>query len=545
MQTTLATVALLAAVVGLIYSHLTTLVSTRQEAGQRRPRQTPWPLLIWFAALVLVGFLAMLSSRPPFSPGLTLGWGFLIGGVVALYGVFEADRSFEGAQWLTRGIGLLSAAVFGVSLVLLIFRGYPNEALVGYALAAILAAGLWRACISPQRASEAVGERPIVADIGTELFALSAVTLALGARLGIEHFARGTAGGLGGGYWVLPALLAAIAALATVFPAQLTSEGPGRSDDWRSLIPGWIATAVAAALAFGLASKLGGTSGTALTFLCGAVGFAIAAWLALGAHDRVDSQARPVSEAFGVALLSLAVAALSFKLLHGYGEALALSGGLAIVVLLTARRAASSRGLAGPLLTGGFVVLLLLALYRLFLEKNGLGHPFDFQQHYNSFSLVLGALSGFALLTYGQSAWQVVKVAADRTAALSSLMGRAALLGIAAMLTPLILVVLWGLGAVGSFLIGLVIAELSWMLLVTWATGEDRAIALAAAPHAYLVAMSLVAIQFSSVVLSFGDASRWWKALIVIAVLLAGLAWAALRAPAGPARGAQGGGGAD
>ena len=386
----------------------------------------------------------------------------------------------------------------------------------------------------------------LLCDVGVQGFALSAVTLALGARLGIEHFDRGAPGGLGGGYWALPALLAGVAALAAIIPAGLASASAGQRRGWLSLMPAPIASAIAVVVAFLLASKVLGASRSAWVFLAGAAGFALVTWLALEADCSDEEQERrPLSETFGIALLSLALVALSFKLLHGYGEVLALTAGLILVVLVSLNRAQFRDSLAGPLLTGGFVIVLLLALYRLFLEKNGVGHPFEFQQHYNYFSLVLGAVAGFGLLTYGHGAWQVAASAVDRTAALSSLMARAALLGLAVALTPLVLAVVWGLGAVGGFLIGLVVAELLWMLLAAWATREDRAIALAAAPHAYLVAASLVAIQFSSVVLPLGDASRSWKSLIVIAVLLLALAWTVARSLARPARGAQGGGGVD
>jgi len=263
-----------------------------------------------------------------------------------------------------------------------------------------------------------------------------------------------------------------------------------------------------------------------------------------GGADEEQAE-RPAAEAFGIALLALAVVAIAFRILHGYGEALALSGGLAIVVLVSVSQAKSRQALAGPLLTGGFTIVLLLALYRLFLERNGAGTPLDLQQHYNYFAVTLGALSALGFLAYGHRAWQIAKSASDERTALGSLIAQTPLLGLAVVLTPLALLVVFGLDALSGFLIGLVLTELLWMLLITWTGAEERAIALAGAPHAYVVGMSLVAIQFSPLLLSLGDASRALKSSIVMGFVIVGFLWVVVKAVIEERRGAAGGGGVD
>ena len=80
-------------------------------------------------------------------------------------------------------------------------------------------------------------------------------------------------------------------------------------------------------------------------------------------------------------------------------------------------------------------------------------------------------------------------------------------------------------------------------MLLAWVSGDDRLIALAGAPHSYLLGMSLVAIQFSPLLLSLGDVSRLIRVSIVGCFVLVGLLWAILKARVERRRGLQGGGG--
>ena len=541
MQTLLAALALVAAVTGLAYSNFKARAAPRREAKEPPP-EFAWPVFVWAAALVIVGFAVTLPSRYPFSPGLTLGWGLLLGGALGLYAALESNRPYEAGYWWARGVGLLAAAVFGVSLILLVFRGYPNEALVGYSLGAALVAAVWRSCASPARAREGTENAGMVSDRSVELFALSAVALALGARLGIAHFPRSAEITVAGGYWSLPPLVTGVAVLGAIAFAGLVSASSAETARRRPLGVALIATALAVIVAILMAWKLFGDWRSGLTVLGGAVGFGLAAWLACEAEDS-GPEGRPVTEVFGVALVALAVMAFAFTTFHGYGESLALSSGLPLVILISVSQVRSRRALAGPLLTGGFVIVLLLVLYRFFLEKNGAESPFDFQQHYNYFGIVLGTFTGLGLLAYGHNMWQIARSSSDEVATLRSVMTYAPLLGLAVVLTPGALLVVWGLGALSGFLIGLVLAELFWLMLLAWVSGDDRLIALAGAPHSYLLGMSLVAIQFSPLLLSLGDASRLIRVSIVGSFVLVGLLWALLKARVERRRGLQGGGG--
>lgn len=72
MQTVLAVLALVAGVLGLIYSNIS-IVGTVPRGSGKPPQRFVRPVFVWAEALVVVGFVATLPSRHPFSPGLTLG----------------------------------------------------------------------------------------------------------------------------------------------------------------------------------------------------------------------------------------------------------------------------------------------------------------------------------------------------------------------------------------------------------------------------------------------------------------------------------------
>src|SRR5205809_316449 len=67
------------------------------------------PKLTWIAAALLppLIFLASLPTRPPFSEGQGLGWGFLIGGLAALLSASAVDRI---AQYPSERSGTFASA---------------------------------------------------------------------------------------------------------------------------------------------------------------------------------------------------------------------------------------------------------------------------------------------------------------------------------------------------------------------------------------------------------------------------------------------------
>ncbi|HUS81490.1 MAG TPA: hypothetical protein VM283_09505, partial [Armatimonadota bacterium] len=312
MQTVFAAVSLAASAIALIFSE----VQGRDEQSGRPPDSTgpPRALLVWYGALVVAGFLATLPTRSPFAPGLTFGWGFLLGGVAGVYAALQVARPWRAGAWLARSVGLIGAATAGPAIILLVFGGYPNDALIGFAFAAVLLALIWRLCRGPLGAREG-GDQSALEAHGADLFALVAVATAVGARLGLEHFG-GSAEGTSGALRALPVLVGSVSGLAAVVPSSLAAAEGRRSAATRALLIGLIAAAIALVMVLILSWTVLGGWTPAVAAAAGAVGFAIMAWLASGADER----GRPVLEVLGIALVALAVVAVGFKLLHGYGE---------------------------------------------------------------------------------------------------------------------------------------------------------------------------------------------------------------------------------
>ncbi len=496
MQTILTVAAIAASLLGMVYAAL----SRRAVPAAPRPRELT-PLLWGIVLVAVVLFLCTLPTAPPFATGLTLGWGWLIGAVLGLYALAMEARNGGDAPGAARVTGALSTACLGPALVLLLFRGYPNEALLGCALGAVmvafLAAGLARTLFAA--AADIAGARDYFR--GIELFAFAMVTVTAGARLGVEHFPHATPGDTAGGYWVFPVLALAVTALT---PALWLHAGNERLRRWLPLLYGITAALVAVIVtAVAQARLLPALSWPSV--VAGALAIGLIA-VALTREESVaeDPQAiRPLGLAFGLALFMLAVMIVAFRGLHGYGQALVLLGALPIAAALYLSADRVRASLVPALGLGAVSLGVLLTLYRVFLERAGRGWTLDFQQHYDLFAVLLGAGAIFGLLAYnarGQERLHRMLTAGRWRPVL--LLARQALLGAFLALTPLVLAALWGGHAIGAFLAGLIIGEAMWMLLAAWVAGEERVNVLISAPHLSCLVAVLAAVQFAPLVLA-------------------------------------------
>lgn len=478
---------------------------------------------IFTLAVGVVLFLFTLPSAPPFAAGLTLGWGFLIGLVLGLYAVVQASCAPEDAGWASQGVGVLSAGALGPALVLLVFRGYPNDALMGCALGAVFVACVASSCARPMYAAMAESDRTALAwHRGVEVFAVATVVGAIGSALAIHHFPRPNAAAEAGGYWAFPALMVAVGALAS---AIVAGEWTKRLRRHRGLIVGGLAAVVVVLATVLLGQRLLRSLSWDLP-LIGALAVGFVLW-ALGhaAGEEPGDDFRPVGLAFGAALLALAVIAAAFKALHGYGEALALLAALPIAAMAYLGAQREREPVAESIAMGALCMILLMAMYRLFLEQVGRGWSLDYQRHYDYFAVILGVAACFGLLSVAAGAREAVERArAHGRGLVAPLLARTTLLGVAVAAVPPVLGAVWGVKAVGAFVAGLVIAEATWIMLVAWTRGQDRADAVAVAPHLFFMAALLVAIQFSPQVLSL-ELTRAHKIIIVLLVTGVAIIW--------------------
>ncbi len=524
MHLVMASIALGAAVVGLAYSSLSARIT--RKPGLVADSRLFWSLFTWAVLLGIVLFAATLPTRPPFASGLGLGWGFLIGLALGLYATVEARRSSEDDRWLVRCAGLISAAVAGPALILIIFGQNAADALVGCALGAVLVAAIWRSGFAPMESGDDSGEE-VSAYRGVETFALITVALVVGTRLALERYGLAS-GSIAGAYWALPALLGALIALGVVVLAGVAKSWTAANEYRRPLTVGLVVSIILIVGATLIGTKVLGDGLPGVVVVMGIVGFTLIAWLAVTTPSTNEEEmiSASLGQTVVIGSVALAIGAVSFKLLHGFGESLALVGGIAFVGLMANEQRRQSGALASALVTGGFTVVLLLALYRLFLEKNAPAPALDFQQHYNYFGLVLGAVTGFALLAYVQRNCRIARQEYDPFIVLGRLVERTTILGVILAATPLLIVVIWGVKALSGFLVGLVVAEVVWLLLVGFVAGQKRQIALTAAPHLYLIAAFLVAIQFTQVVLPLAEGPRLHRGIIIAVTVLIALIWA-------------------
>ncbi|HEY3397820.1 MAG TPA: hypothetical protein VGM19_09215 [Armatimonadota bacterium] len=531
MQAILSGIAVVVSLLGLAYANFHPRSLTRRDRWRALGAPPVHAVALGGVVAVVALVAATISSHRPWAEGMQLGWGLLLGGLLALYALYEATGGPERGDWAPQAVGVLAAAALGPAVVLLLFPGYPNEALMGVALGAAGISALFVAVLRPW--SPPNGDPLPVHTAALEVFALATVACAAASRLAVSHFPHVQAGG---GYWALPPLLLATEALAII---MLAGNWRPRVRKWLLLAAGLAGGAVGVVLLAVLRAK------HLLPDLSWAVGlgglvalsFALAALLWEDPAEG-EPEARPVGLAFGAVLLALVVATAAFRVQHGFGQMLAILTALPLlgVAYLGSRRPRPAPG--ATLAWGAFTVLLLLALYRLFLELVRHTAPLDFQEHYDLIGVVLGVMTLFGLLAVLDRARQS---AGERRPRPLADLGRAVVWGIALALAPLVLMTAWGPRTCGAYLAGLVIAAILWTLLVAWTGGEERGRLLVGTPGVYLVAATLGATQLGPLVQNW-EPTRTIKLLVVGVVLAGVLLWllAAARAERRPGE-AEGG----
>ena len=537
MQMTFAAIAAGASVLGLAFANLAPQVAPRASRWRSLSSAGLRPVVAVTPAFALILFLLTLPSAPPFSSGLTLGWGFLTGAVLGLYALFEAAGASKVGAWPAGTVGLLSAACLGPSVILLIFRGYPNEALTGCALGSVFVAAMCSSTARPLCAAAPAEKRETLRCYrGVEVFALATVAVTAAARLGIGHFPRPDPAAAAGAYWASPALMVAAAALLLA----LLSGGWQRQTSppvvWRAILAcGLAAAGFVVVIAAVLQVKLLPALAWELP-LFGLLAFGLVLWGLMQGEQAAEKEEefRPVALAFGAVLVALAVSTIAFRRLHGYGETLVLLSALPVVAVAYLGRGGSrdpssprgeSRGepITESLGVGAFSLVLLLALYRVFSERAGRAPALDFQQHYDFLGVIIGSAACFGLLAFTAQGIDAARPRIEASAKVPwALIGRAILLGAFLAAVPMALGAVWGAKALGAFLAGLVVAQATWMMLAAWAVGEERERVLATAMHIYLVAAALIAVQFSPLVLGLElrRAEKLWIVGIITALAI-------------------------
>jgi hypothetical protein len=505
MLTQFAIYTVIASVVGAGYAALSR--SRRARTDETPSPKAGFALLESIASWGILLFLFTLPARPPFSSGGTLGWGFLVGAAVGILAL-ALDGGANGAQGLERAMQAVSLACLGPGALLWAFRGDPGTAVMGCALGAVFVAAFGESARDRPE-----GSSPVQA---AEIYALASIALAAAVSLGIEHFPRAAQDSVEGGYWAAPALMLAGGGICL----GLLSGGDRERGLWRPLIVGAAGGGFVVAVCAALGSRL--LPDLIWTIpLGGLMAFAFLLFLFLQDERPSACETKPLSLALGSIFLILAVLALAFRTSHAYGQALALLPAVVVVAVCVLSRDGFRDSLPEGVATGGLAFALILTLCRLYLERAGNGRELDFQHFYDLFSLFVGGAAGFFVLDFfgGRRA--------GGGSLLETFFSVATLVaGFATAAAPLSILAILGSRSTGTFLIGLAASEMIWMALACWSGGEDRKRILAAAPHLYLLASALIAIQFAPLIVGL-NLTRTHKAILALvmgAIVFIGLA---------------------
>ncbi|MFQ6096247.1 MAG: hypothetical protein ACE5O2_00865 [Armatimonadota bacterium] len=517
---------------GTLYAAAVVL-SVRDDSPSGRPpfllRSPLVPLGAAIVALILAGYCVTLLRQPPFSEGGRLGLGFLLGGgwafvaalLLPLARWLPPQSTEPGRRWVV-GSALSAGAsawtLAGVNVALLVFKGNPLDALVGFAIGFCMVAILTRAsgdaALLPRGHSSAWE--------GLEPQAVLAATLVAACGLGVHHFELVQQRV----WWALPIATAGVAIVAAVIGSRIGAiERLRERTGLRLLLSSVSAVMILAVLALLIATK---ALHSWPMFGCVAAGLAAAGlivWLIVGGSVHANGSVAFQSAAFG-ALAVVVVVAASFRLLAAYGVALALSAAWTVVVVATG-------GLSlretepdarwrnwGQSLMPFLAAWALIPLYRLFMEHCEAAAPTP-SVHYAFIGLAVGVIVVLAYAGYGARTVRISGTCSPRGAVAATLL-RTGLLGLLSVGLPLLFVVLWGERATVGLLAGLAVGSLA---LAVWQSSAADATRLPPGTLLFALGSALAAVQFTHLVSPIGTAARATKLIIVIALAAAAILW--------------------
>lgn len=505
----------------LLASASVTSGEQRARSGERRGA---WPAALLTAVLTLVFWGISLRAEAPFSAGQTLGWGFLIGGLLGAIAVLAVPR-FDalGSAGSVRTRYLLACcssfyALMGASLAYGVFHGYPQDALIGFAIGAVMAAVLARSVLA--------------SDVYVDLWSIFAVLISVGTVLAVLHFDVSTERT----WWTLPILLATTVCVTGYVGIEIGSARglftrPGAS----FVLSAFAASVLLLALSAVYAWKIVGDWQLLGVVGAGVIVAAVIAWLAAGAARSTDG-VRVIEAGAASAVLVIALVVAAFKLWGGLGIALSLVGSWSFLLSAMGlarigRPESLSVNMIPPALRWALVFGLTVVLFRLFLEyyRSDLSTT-DLRIHYTFVGAVLGFIMPLLF-----SSWLM---------RLRSGLAAIALVGLLAAASPLVVFVLWGVKAAMGFLFGLVLSAASGLagssLWVPFLSSRPNEPGTADTNHwivqfgaqvgtcaPLILGAQLTAIQFVGPLMTIED-TRMLRIWVLTAVVVLGIIWLVL-----------------
>jgi hypothetical protein len=444
---------------------------------------------------VVAAVLVFLLTRPielPFSPGQRLGYGVLIGGILGALAGVGSVRLSPAERWrrATGSAALGSLAVFGTALILLLFGDYPQPALAGFMIGAVVAGVLFRLGLPSSSAN-------------VEFWTVTAVTLAATVTLAVFRYDTAP----NRFWWRAPLMI-----LCAVIIGQFASVASAR-DERKFGVPALITSAVTLLLAAVFAWRMFPDWALLKVVLDGIVTFALVAWLT--ATAPYSTKAAAVSAAAVLALCTLA-----FRFFGGFGIGIAILAGWAVVLpSLSAIRPADEEQSPNPTRALVFATFIGLGalMFRLFLENYSKElRGLDLRSHYTFISLALGAMFPFVLLSF-------FPILPNKGPALRSV--SAAVAGLFCAAAPLALVMIWGMKPALAFVMGSIVSEIFVLFLYLGAISmKDTALHESAV---LALTAQVSAVVLSGLVLPLIETPRVTRIIVLCIAVFVGLIWSA------------------
>lgn len=512
----LLTLTVISAVIFLLAIFFALLIAGKsgRKLGWASTVNSRWLLLM--AALILVVAKIVLHFWLPDSFDSSLGWGMLIGGFVALLAVWASSVQVNAERRAGAAVGMLAFAGLAMSSVVLFFPASLHSAIIGCAIGAVATGGLL--CTALYILAPAYSS-PICR--GVEMFTIASLALAAGIRLGMLHF-PGSSNGEVAGYWVFPLLLLSGGLLGIIlFSSDRAGSLLQRSPGISALISGIIMILLTLLMQKQYLPKLDWQLP-----LYGLVVFgAVLGLLFKEERQQSDEKFRPLALSFALILLSLAVVTLAFRKLGGYGELIALLPALMLVAVAVMRSSFAKRPVTASLAMSAFSIMLLLAVARLLISSTAPASTMDFQRQYDLLALLLGAAATWGITSsILQGSLRSESLLQRGRSPIFSTLFHSKMLWIAVAISPLMILIFFGLRSVLAFLIGMAIGEIGWLALVAWSHGKERLQIIMAAPHALIFTAMVIAIAFAPQLLSL-EIQRNHRLTIILIFCALAIIW--------------------
>ncbi len=433
--------------------------------------------LIYCFALTVVMVLCTLPCAPPFSQGMHIGWGFLIGGILGIIAIFEATGSFDGIGWVRRIVSTVSLAILGTAPVIFIFRGDPTDLLVGIAIGAVLIAiiGIISINLADSKLTDNIGGVNLLT-----LFIISISIAAIGSRLAIIFPFTGNATIIHAPYWLIPQIVLSCMILVVSLLVRTDCDNFKIKDFM--LVS--ISSVALISLSLFVISKYLLKEVNYLPAVVGGVAFIL---IGIILHIYKDIAKIPLSLLIISGIFIISVSTISLRYMGGLGQMMAAATALSVI---TCPAIAYRKNRLFTEISFTFVALLLFMGLEKYLQYQAHGKMLlDFQVQFNQIAIIIGA----------GVVWIAIKVIngllIDINMKRWKLWIQMAMIFLAVILLPPIAYSLWNISGLWAIITGMLLAAIGWILLIQMVGQDEREKLIKVSPIPLIILTVISSIQ--------------------------------------------------